>query len=222
MKATHPQPLSHGEGDIFWGEMAPCEHLVQIYENDDVFMDTLEGFISGAIVAGDAAVVIATPGHRDALARRLEARGLNLSAAREKDRYIDLDAEHTLAHFMVAGWPDNVLFERTIARIIARAGQGGRRVRAFGEMVAILWASGNAAATIRLEHLWHRLCQTKIFSLFCAYPRSGFTQDTRSSMEQICAAHSKVLTGYAPLGWVLTNSPDTGPPASRKASGSCA
>jgi hypothetical protein len=36
-------PTLHGIGaDVFWAELSPCEHLVQFYEADDVFMDTLE------------------------------------------------------------------------------------------------------------------------------------------------------------------------------------
>ncbi len=30
---------------IFWGEIAPCDHVVQIYENDEAFLDMLKGFV---------------------------------------------------------------------------------------------------------------------------------------------------------------------------------
>jgi len=43
------------------------------------------------------------------------------------------------------------------------------------------------------EHLVQMFCQSKAFSLFCAYPKSGFTQDTDASIREICAAHSKVI-----------------------------
>jgi hypothetical protein len=33
--------------EAFWGEIAPSEHLVQIYESDSAFTDTLEGFVAG-------------------------------------------------------------------------------------------------------------------------------------------------------------------------------
>ena len=64
--------------------------------------------------------------------------------------------------------------------LLTRGRAGGRRVRAFGEMVAVMWARGEQGATVRLEHLWHRLCQSEAFSLFCAYPRIGFTQDAEA------------------------------------------
>jgi len=76
----------YGSGaDVFWGEIQPCEHLVQIYDIENVFLDTLEGFVAG------------------------------------------------------------------------------------------------------------ELCGAEGFSLLCAYPRVGFTQDLTSSITEICAAHSRVL-----------------------------
>jgi len=68
-------------------------------------------------------------------------------------------------------------------------------VRAFGEMVAILWAQGHAAATVRLEHLWSKLCENERLPLFCAYPRAGFTTDQASGLRDLCAAHSRVFYG---------------------------
>ena len=55
-----------GEPDVFWGELSPCEHLVQIYERDEVFLDALEGFVAGGVRSGEAVIVIATDSHRQA------------------------------------------------------------------------------------------------------------------------------------------------------------
>ena len=65
---------------FFWGEMAPCEHLVQIYEDDDSFLDKLEGFVASGLDAGESVVVIATPGHLSSLHRRLLKRGPEMAA----------------------------------------------------------------------------------------------------------------------------------------------
>ena len=181
--------------EIFWGEISPCEHLVQIYQDDGVFLDSLEGFVAGGLKSGDGVVVIATADHLAALEQRLVAAGVNLNLATLCDQYIGLTAQQTLAKFMIRGWPDDVLFEQVVTDLLRRAGKDGRRVRAFGEMVALLWKDGHTAATVRLEHLWHRMCHERGFSLFCAYPRVGFTQDADLSMKEICAAHSKVVQG---------------------------
>jgi hypothetical protein len=180
---------------IFWGEMAPCEHLVQIYQTDAVFLQALEGFVCGGIQAQDGVIVIATRSHLHSLENRVLARGIDLNAARDCDQYVALDAEETLARFMVNQWPDDRLFEQVVTELLDRVGRAGRRVRAFGEMVALLWAEGLNGAVVRLEHLWHRFCREKGFSLFCAYPRIGFTADMGSSIQEICAVHSRVLPG---------------------------
>ena len=179
--------------NAFWAELSAWEHLVQIYEADDVFMDTLVGFVSGGLKEGQAAVVIATPAHRQGLERRLIKIGVDVAEARARDQFICLDAEETLAKFMVDGWPDENRFAAVVSDLLDRARRDGRQVRAFGEMVAVMWAKRYHGATVRLEHLWHHICQRESFALFCAYPKAGFTENASASIAKVCAAHSKVL-----------------------------
>ena len=181
----------------FWGEIAPCEHLVQIYADDEIFLDALEGFVAAGLDAGDGVVVIATSAHRYALEERLRGRGFDLSAAYLREQFIPLDADATLSRFMVDGWPDDDRFHLLVAELLKRAGGGGRRVRAFGEMVALLWARGDCGATVRLEYLWNNLCQKNAFSLFCAYPKIGFTESPGIAVQAICAVHSRVISDAA-------------------------
>lgn len=187
MKAPQDKP------GVFWGEMAPCDHLLQFYDDDTVFLDSLEGFAVGGIISGDGVIIIATPQHREALHARMKMRGVDINKAKASDQYIALDAEETLTQFMVAGWPDDELFEQLVHELLLRARGQGRKVRAFGEMVALLWARGDNAATVRLEHLWHTLCHAQQFSLLCAYPKSGFTSHAATSMQEICAAHTRLV-----------------------------
>jgi hypothetical protein len=179
--------------DVFWGEIAPCEHLVQIYTSDKVFMDSLESFVCGGLQKGEGMVVIATAAHLSTLNQKLTARGFNLETARARQQYIPLDADEALGKFMSKGWPDDILFDQFVSDLLVRAGSDGRRVRAFGEMVAVLWAQGHTGATHRLEQLWQKLCQKEGLSLFCAYPKKDFTQDAEASMKVICEAHSRVV-----------------------------
>ncbi|MGH7796246.1 MAG: MEDS domain-containing protein [Candidatus Binatia bacterium] len=183
-----------GKGkDVFWGEIFPSEHFVQIYEDEAVFMDALEGFIKGGLQADDGVIVLATDAHLDALETRLEVSGIDLETARAQGRYTALEAAQILESFMVKNWPDDKLFTSAVTQLITRARGDGRKVRAFGEMVAVLWARGDQGATVRLEYLWNELCQTEAFSLFCAYPKAGFTRDATQSINEICAAHSRLI-----------------------------
>ena len=181
--------------EIFWGEIAPCEHVLQIYEDDQVFLDLLAGFVGGGLKAGECVIAIATTAHLIALDERLKQAGFNVFDLKLRDQYLPLNAEETLDAFMVNGWPDGVLFKYLVSNLVAKAKNRNLKVRAFGEMVALLWAQGNSGATVQLEHLWNKFCENEAFSLFCAYPRSGFTQDANESVMNICGAHSRIITG---------------------------
>lgn len=180
-------------GNVFWAEIAPCDHVVQIYESDDMFLDTLFYFIEGGINSDECVIVIATAPHLASLNTRLEQHGYDVSDITNRNLYIPLDAELTLSKFMVNDWPDETLFMDLVSDLINIAKKENRQVRAFGEMVAVLWAKGQVGATVRLEHLWNKFCETEAFCLFCAYPQSGFTQDASDSLLHICSAHSKMV-----------------------------
>lgn len=184
------------KADIFWAEIAPCDHVLQIYENDGVFLDALTGFVGGGINADDCCIVIATNNHLRALETRLENYGIHIDGLLADNRYIPVNANETLSKFMVNGWPDEKLFNETVSDLIYKGrNHSKRKIRAFGEMVAILWAGGNNGATVRLEHLWNKFCEKETFCLFCAYPKSGFTEDITESMNHICSAHAKMIGG---------------------------
>jgi hypothetical protein len=111
---------------------------------------------------------------------------------------VALLASETLSRFMVNGIPDEARFVEVAQGVLQRArGKGGRKVRAFGEMVALLWADGQCAAAIALERLWNQLQATEKFPLFCAYPHAGFKDDDADSLLSVCATHSRVIPGYA-------------------------
>jgi hypothetical protein len=179
---------------VFWAEIAPTEHVVQIYENDEKFLNLLLGFVSAGIEAKDCTIVIGTAIHLASLNEKLALQGFNIDQVIQDGEYVPLDAEDALSKFMVNGWPDENLFNHLISTLILRAKSEGKSVRAFGEMVAILWAKEQVGATVRLEQLWNKFCEKEAFCLFCAYPQSGFTQDASESLGHICNAHSKMIT----------------------------
>jgi hypothetical protein len=183
------------KADIFWGEIAPCDHVIQIYENDGIFLDALSGFVGGGINADECCIVIATDAHLRALEARLTKYGIHIHDLIAENRYIPINAHDMLSKFMVNGWPDENLFNKTVSEVITKGAGNNRRIRAFGEMVAILWAQGHNGATVHLEHLWNKYCEKQSFCLFCAYPRSGFTEDINTSIMHICGSHSKMISG---------------------------
>jgi MEDS: MEthanogen/methylotroph, DcmR Sensory domain len=177
----------------FWSDIAQDNHVVQLYEDDTMLLNTLADYASDGFICGDCVVVIATSNHLRTLNDRLFARGFNLDTLAIVDQYIPVDADQMLAKFMINGRPDEKYFIQTVTELMKRARKGGTQVRAFGEMVALLWERGNTSATIQLEQLWNKFCETEAFCLFCAYPKSGFSLDASASVMHICTAHSKLI-----------------------------
>jgi len=177
----------------FWGDVAADDHVVQLYDNENVLIATLADFATGGFKCGSSVVVIATEDHLAKLDEELLSFGFDLEYLMAFDQYIRLDAEQTLAKFMVNGSPDEKYFLETIKPIIERARKNGRQVRAFGEMVALLWARGNNKATLHLEALWNKFFEEQTFCLFCAYPKSVFENDPRAAVMHICGAHTHLL-----------------------------
>jgi PAS domain S-box-containing protein len=179
---------------VDWTDMRDREHFVQFYETDAYLVDSVSGFVNAALAKGDASVVIATMDHRLALQRKLVSWGTNVAEAIEAGRYVVLDAADMLGKFMIEGLPDQQQFNETIGGVMAQLSEGGRRVHAFGEMVALLWADGNSEAAIRLEELWNELGKSHRFALLCAYPIAGFDQQDHSApFGGICDCHTRVI-----------------------------
>lgn len=193
---------------VFWGEIAPSDHIAHIYDDEESFLATLAGFMAEGLAKGESGIVIATPQHLAGLEQRLGNCGLDLARALLEERYIAVDAETALGSFMRKDWPNDQLFTDMVGNLIRRASRKGRSVRAFGEMVALLWARGHREATIRLEYLWNTFCRNYGFCLLCSYPRAGFTKDPRESIAEICSHHSRYLgnewgtgAGAGELAW---------------------
>jgi signal transduction histidine kinase len=114
----------------------------------------------------------------------------------QRDRTLTLfDARHTLAEFIVDGMPDANRFEASVGGIIRAQRQAFPAVplRAYGEMVDLLWSDENRDAAIRLEALWNALAHAHDFSLLCAYAMARFAgaTDVRGFAE-VCAQHGRV------------------------------
>jgi hypothetical protein len=94
---------------------------------------------------------------------------------------------------MVDHAPVGSLFRRSVGDIIDQTRRGRERtpVRAYGEMVDVLWKQGRAEAAIRLEVLWNNLAETHTFSLLCGYSIGNFYKQT-DKLEEVCALHTHV------------------------------
>lgn len=173
-------------------------HKVQFYSNDSFLLDQLDQLIRPAIACGGSVLLIATKAHRDGLFARLRECATDFALAVAQERFLLLDADETLAKFMVNGQPDPARFSRVVGarmtRLTSAALSPDRQVFAFGEMVSRLWADGRREAAMRLEQLWNELAEKHAFQLLCAYPTRFFSRERdRQPLLKLCAEHSHVL-----------------------------
>jgi MEDS: MEthanogen/methylotroph, DcmR Sensory domain len=168
-------------------------HVVQFYGRDEELANRVADYLREALDGG-VAIVIATPAHRRAFEARLTAAGADVAAAVRRGGYLALDADETMRAFMTAGEPDADSFDRVIGGLIRHAGRGGRPVRAYGEMVALLWDRGLVNAAVRLEEMWDSLGRRHSFSLFCGYPAGSVIRDGhQDAFAEVCRLHSEVI-----------------------------
>jgi hypothetical protein len=65
-------------------------------------------------------------------------------------------------------------------------------IRAYGEMVDVLWKDGKPDAAIRLEMLWNRLAAKYGFALLCGYAMGSFYKQTKR-FEDVCRQHAHIV-----------------------------
>ncbi|OBB96494.1 hypothetical protein A5782_05005 [Mycobacterium sp. 852002-40037_SCH5390672] len=161
--------------------------MVHVYTDDTHLLETLAGFISHGLSQSESVVVVATAQHLAAISRMLDP-GSRLDA----ETLVLLDAAEILRKFMREGAPDPAAFEATIGGIVDAAVSGGRPVRVYGEMVAVLWDQGNATGALALEALWNDLAATRQFYLMCAYPSTSFDDGSLQALNSMCQLHSEL------------------------------
>lgn len=165
-------------------------HVVQFYNSDALLAGSVRKHLEPAMRNGACVIVVATKAHRELFEVTLLGADIDVDRAREQSLYVDLDAGETLSSFMVDGAPDKDRFELVVGGLIAKVPARQRPARIYGEMVAVLWAEGNAAGAVALEHLWNDLRRRLRFSLLCAYPTGAFdAKGTSGLFRAVCVQH---------------------------------
>jgi hypothetical protein len=171
------------------------DHVVLFHASETELADRIYQHLFGGEEPGTA-IVIATRQHRRLITQRLAAAGVDVPAEWATGSFVVLDAEETMASFMVEGWPDAALFWQVMSPVLKGALARPGPVRVFGEMVALMSGAGQMGAAVDLEALWNELARQYSFSLLCAYPADAACEDEHADeLAQISAAHSAVLSG---------------------------
>jgi hypothetical protein len=176
---------------------AQYPHTVKFYSDEQSLGRTVADFLEPGLRASEPAIVIVTAAHRMLIGTELTARGINLQRLEAAGDLQMLDADEILGQVMAGANPDPAKFHRTIDELIDRACKGRRPcpVRAYGEMVDVLWKRGNPEGAIRLEILWNRVSTHAKFSLLCGYAVGNFYKqvETGPDRDAVCALHNHVM-----------------------------
>ena len=168
-------------------------HAVRFYEDDKSLCRIVSGFITEGLALEQPALVIATQPHIDAIVTNLTDASVNVEQLRKDGELLLIDARQTLASFMVNGRPDPDVFKASATRVLDQLGRGrAKTIRAYGEMVDVLWKDGMTAAAIKLEMLWNRLANTHDFSLLCGYAMGQFYKD--ATVDDVCRHHTHLVS----------------------------
>ena len=170
-------------------------HAVQFYGDEKDLFDGVAAFLGQGFLDGQPAIVIATAAHGVAILSQLQHRMIDVKRAQRTGDLVVLDAAAMLTAFMDGDAPNAIRFENTIGPLLARVSENRARgtcVRAYGEMVDVLWKQGRSDAAIQLEKMWNDLANRYGFALLCGYAMQNFQRDTKL-FEEVCRAHTHVM-----------------------------
>ena len=169
-------------------------HAVRFYDNEAALCRIVATFLREGLALGQPALVIATPEHGRGIIAELRAREIDVNALQASNDLVVLDAAATMDRFMVDGVPNADKFKEVAKEAFERIrrGQSDITVRAYGEMVDLLWKAGRDVAAIQLEMLWNKLARTNDFSLLCGYAMGSFYKD--AGVVDVCRQHTHIVS----------------------------
>jgi KaiC/GvpD/RAD55 family RecA-like ATPase len=170
----------------------PAGHGVQVYAELDELAVSVGRFLDAGFRVGEPALAIVTDDHWRAFRAELERRGHDVGELQERGLLTCCDADETLAAFMDEA-PSATRFEQIVGGTVDEVARRfpDRTIRAFGEMVDVLFQRGEEAAAIALEELWNELFETRRFALLCGYQLDVFDLDTENSaLPEIVRTHT--------------------------------
>jgi anti-sigma regulatory factor (Ser/Thr protein kinase) len=180
--------MSQG-GMTAWGR----GHAVGFYTLDSEGFGAVARFVADGWDRDECVVVVATAPHLVAVEALLVELGHDPASRTVAGRYLTLDAEDTLAELVVGGRLDRGLFRRRVSDVVTQASAAGRPMRAFGEMVALLWQRGQIEVAIDLELQWNQLLSEHDLSLLCAYPTGVLDHAELVDVRRVCDLHTDLM-----------------------------
>lgn len=188
-----------------WKELlaaaGPKDHLVQFYEDDASLSQKVSHYLQEGLDRAEAVITIATPAHQESFTRALAAGGADVDRMIRQGQILHLDAARTLSRILKDGMPDPTGFREVVGSIVegTRSRSLFSGLRAYGEMVDLLWTDGARSAAGRLEHLWNDYLAGEEIPLLCAYRLDLLGSEIcGQEVHSILSTHSHLVPGENP------------------------
>jgi hypothetical protein len=177
---------------IPWNELlkhpAAGDHIVQVVRDEAFLAEAVAQYAAWGIELGEAVVLVVSAERRAVLGRSLEARGVQPSAALRI-----VDAEALLDCLLREGKPERAAFRDIVGGLVAGLRLEYPAVRAYGEMVDLLFRRGDHAAALDLEQHWNDLAREQGVTVFCAYSLDPLDPGDYSALRSVCQCHTHLI-----------------------------
>ena len=176
-----------------------AEHPCSFYADDGVLASTVATFLAPAFAARQALIAIGTPEHLAAIEEQLRSSGHDIDGARASGQYMAMDAEWALQQLTAHGMPTAERFNAVLGPHIRSAAGKYGSIRAFGEIVSLLWRDGKRQAALRLEELWNEALGYHPLALVCGYNVRSFNEAADATgVIGIINSHTNVIVPQRP------------------------
>jgi hypothetical protein len=184
-------------GEMLLRNTVSQQHVVSFYREIAGLTRSVGNYISEGLTRGEIGLILATRKHIQEFLQHLTNAGYNPTDLQGQGQLVVLDAQEMLVRFMIEGKPNARLFDSCVGQLVRDllgAGQS-RGLRAYGEMVGVLWLNGQFSAAMAVEELWNDLMQHTSFSLFCGYPIDIFDRSFhRCDVDAVMCSHAQLVS----------------------------
>jgi hypothetical protein len=169
-------------------------HPVVLYGSDEpALIKHVAAWLSEHLAREYPVLVVATPSHRRAFGAALRSVGIDTGAVRRAGLFNCLDATAVMNTMAADGEISWRTFDRNAGELVRNLRMRGP-LRVYGEIVNLMWMSGDRKAAIELEMLWNRLRARVDFELLCAYGIDAHGSDFAiGAAEGIIRTHTSVV-----------------------------
>lgn len=172
-------------------------HVVQIYRDPAFQAKAVATWTGAALRDGGGAVLLCMPESAARILPELRREGFDPDALAAAGRLAILDADAVLGRCAKGGTLNVPRFRKEIQAAIAgarAAGAKGVEVRAWGELVSLLWEREDRPMAREVELIWNEIARAEGIRLLCSYRLDNLEHRTHQGLlRELCESHTRLV-----------------------------